>query len=95
VARLSERNSWLRLALGSREDELLRTQASLQAARAEKETLQRDVSGQGPAPPPRRQTCGEHWLLSPAGEQGRQRFFAAFMKVVREPHRIKTRRRLV
>uniref|UniRef100_A0A250Y4K8 Usher syndrome type-1C protein-binding protein 1 n=1 Tax=Castor canadensis TaxID=51338 RepID=A0A250Y4K8_CASCN len=43
VARLSERNSWLRLALGSREDELLRTQASLQAARAEKETLQRDV----------------------------------------------------
>ncbi|XP_003796586.1 Usher syndrome type-1C protein-binding protein 1 [Otolemur garnettii] len=43
AASLAERNTWLRLALGSREDELLRTQASLQAIRAEKETLQREV----------------------------------------------------
>lgn len=45
AARLAEKNSWLRLALGSREEELLRTQASLQAIQAEKEALQREVSG--------------------------------------------------
>nr|XP_026245843.1 Usher syndrome type-1C protein-binding protein 1 isoform X1 [Urocitellus parryii] len=43
AARLAEKNAWLRLALGSREDELVRTQASLQAIRAEKEALQREV----------------------------------------------------
>uniref|UniRef100_A0A8D2KMF7 USH1 protein network component harmonin binding protein 1 n=1 Tax=Urocitellus parryii TaxID=9999 RepID=A0A8D2KMF7_UROPR len=44
AARLAEKNAWLRLALGSREDELVRTQASLQAIRAEKEALQREDS---------------------------------------------------
>lgn len=44
AARLIERNAWLRLALGSREEELVCTQTSLQDARAEKETLQRQVS---------------------------------------------------
>ncbi|KAL6054651.1 hypothetical protein STEG23_035342 [Scotinomys teguina] len=43
AARLLERNAWLRLALGSREDELACTHASLQDAQAEKETLQRQV----------------------------------------------------
>nr|XP_044998244.1 Usher syndrome type-1C protein-binding protein 1 isoform X3 [Jaculus jaculus] len=43
AARLSEKNTWLRLALGSREEELVRTQVSLQAAQAETETLQRQV----------------------------------------------------
>ncbi|XP_047387453.1 harmonin-binding protein USHBP1 isoform X2 [Sciurus carolinensis] len=43
AARLAERNTWLRLALGSREDELVRTQASLRAIQAEKEALQREV----------------------------------------------------
>ncbi|XP_005359210.1 Usher syndrome type-1C protein-binding protein 1 [Microtus ochrogaster] len=43
AARLIERNAWLRLALGSREEELVCAQASLQDARAEKETLQRQV----------------------------------------------------
>uniref|UniRef100_A0A8C9PN08 USH1 protein network component harmonin binding protein 1 n=1 Tax=Spermophilus dauricus TaxID=99837 RepID=A0A8C9PN08_SPEDA len=43
AAGLAEKNAWLRLALGSREDELVRTQASLQAIRAEKEALQREV----------------------------------------------------
>uniref|UniRef100_A0A8C2P1B1 Harmonin-binding protein USHBP1 PDZ-binding domain-containing protein n=1 Tax=Capra hircus TaxID=9925 RepID=A0A8C2P1B1_CAPHI len=43
AARLAERNAWLRLALGSREDELIRTQNSLQALQAEKEMLQREV----------------------------------------------------
>ncbi|CAO2612451.1 Harmonin-binding protein USHBP1 [Lemmus lemmus] len=43
AARLIERNAWLRLALGSREDELVCTQASLQDVQAEKETLQRQV----------------------------------------------------
>ncbi|XP_011781290.1 PREDICTED: Usher syndrome type-1C protein-binding protein 1 [Colobus angolensis palliatus] len=43
AARLAERNAWLRLALSSREDELVRTQASLEAIRAEKETLQKEV----------------------------------------------------
>ncbi|XP_046526948.1 harmonin-binding protein USHBP1 isoform X3 [Equus quagga] len=42
AARLSERNAWLRLALGSREDELIRTQASLKAIQAEKAMLQRE-----------------------------------------------------
>lgn len=44
AARLKERNAWLRLALGSREDELACTQASLKDAQAEKATLQRQVS---------------------------------------------------
>lgn len=44
AAHLIERNAWLRLALGSREEELARTQASLQNAQAENETLQRQVS---------------------------------------------------
>ncbi|KAK2087646.1 Harmonin-binding protein ushbp1 [Saguinus oedipus] len=43
AARLAERNAWLRLALSTREDELVHTQASLEAIRAEKETLQREV----------------------------------------------------
>ncbi|XP_060271359.1 harmonin-binding protein USHBP1 isoform X3 [Ovis aries] len=43
AARLAERNAWLRLALGSREDELICTQNSLQAFQAEKEMLQREV----------------------------------------------------
>lgn len=44
AARLTERNAWLRLALASREDELVFTQASLQDAQAEKASLQRQVS---------------------------------------------------
>ncbi|XP_045155103.1 Usher syndrome type-1C protein-binding protein 1 isoform X2 [Echinops telfairi] len=43
AARLTERNAWLQLALGSRKAELARTQASLQAIQAEKETLQKEV----------------------------------------------------
>ncbi|XP_042118738.1 harmonin-binding protein USHBP1 isoform X2 [Peromyscus maniculatus bairdii] len=43
AARLIERNAWLRLALGSREEELAWTHASLQDAQAEKEALQRQV----------------------------------------------------
>ncbi|XP_022414326.1 Usher syndrome type-1C protein-binding protein 1 [Delphinapterus leucas] len=43
AARLTERNAWLRLALGSREDELIRTQNSLKAFQVEKEMLQREV----------------------------------------------------
>ncbi|XP_070272448.1 harmonin-binding protein USHBP1 isoform X3 [Myotis yumanensis] len=43
VAHLAERNAWLRLALGSREDELIHMQASLEALQGEKETLQREV----------------------------------------------------
>ncbi|KAL1773036.1 Usher syndrome type-1C protein-binding 1 [Sigmodon hispidus] len=43
AARLIERNAWLRLALGTREDELVCTHASLKDAQAEKETLQRQV----------------------------------------------------
>ncbi|XP_008985733.1 harmonin-binding protein USHBP1 isoform X1 [Callithrix jacchus] len=43
AARLAERNAWLRLALSTREDELVRMQDSLEAIRAEKETLQREV----------------------------------------------------
>nr|XP_054360833.1 harmonin-binding protein USHBP1 isoform X3 [Mirounga angustirostris] len=42
AARLVERNDCLRLALGSREEELTRMQASLQAIQAEKEMLQRE-----------------------------------------------------
>lgn len=45
VAHLAERNAWLRLALGSREDELIHMQASLEALQGEKEALQREVSG--------------------------------------------------
>ncbi|XP_064336047.1 harmonin-binding protein USHBP1 isoform X2 [Camelus dromedarius] len=43
AARLAERNAWLRLALGSREDELNRTQSSLKVIQAEKKMLQREV----------------------------------------------------
>ncbi|XP_052018694.1 harmonin-binding protein USHBP1 [Apodemus sylvaticus] len=43
AARVMERNAWLRLALGNREDELAFTQAALRDAEAEKETLQRQV----------------------------------------------------
>ncbi|XP_016064822.1 PREDICTED: Usher syndrome type-1C protein-binding protein 1 [Miniopterus natalensis] len=43
AAHLAERNAWLRLALGSREDELIHMQASLEAIQAEKEMLQREV----------------------------------------------------
>lgn len=50
AARLAERNAWLRLALGSREDELIRTQNSLKAFQAEKEMLQREVSRAGLPP---------------------------------------------
>ncbi|KAM8765802.1 harmonin-binding protein USHBP1 isoform 2-T2 [Rhynchonycteris naso] len=59
VARLAERNIWLRLALGSREDELIHVQASLEAIQAEKEMLQREVQElqnsllrPEPSPPP-------------------------------------------
>ncbi|XP_016013315.2 Usher syndrome type-1C protein-binding protein 1 isoform X1 [Rousettus aegyptiacus] len=43
AARMAERNAWLRLALGSREDELMHMQASLEAIQKEKEMLQREV----------------------------------------------------
>ncbi|XP_045051816.2 harmonin-binding protein USHBP1 isoform X2 [Desmodus rotundus] len=43
AAHLAERNAWLRLALGSRENELMHLQASLEAVQEEKETLQREV----------------------------------------------------
>lgn len=43
VACLAERNAWLRLALGNREDELINMQASLEAIQMEKEMLQREV----------------------------------------------------
>ncbi|XP_039723697.1 harmonin-binding protein USHBP1 isoform X4 [Pteropus medius] len=51
ASRMAERNAWLRLALGSREDELIHMQASLEAIQTEKEMLQRerlrsDSSGQ-------------------------------------------------
>lgn len=48
AARLAERNAWLRLALGSREEELTRLQAAVQAIQAEKVMLQREVSGAAP-----------------------------------------------
>lgn len=51
VACLAEKNAWLRLALGNREDELVNMQASLEAIQTEKEMLQREVSGA--ALPPR------------------------------------------
>lgn len=44
ASRMAERNAWLRLALGSREDELIHMQASLEAIQTEKEMLQREVS---------------------------------------------------
>ncbi|KAM7140179.1 harmonin-binding protein USHBP1 isoform 2-T2 [Molossus nigricans] len=47
AAHLAERNAWLRLALGSREDELIHMQASLEAIQAEKETLQREIEWEG------------------------------------------------
>ncbi|XP_019497444.1 PREDICTED: Usher syndrome type-1C protein-binding protein 1 isoform X1 [Hipposideros armiger] len=43
VTRLAERNAWLRLALGNREEELINMQASLEAIQMEKEMLQRKV----------------------------------------------------
>ncbi|XP_058513906.1 harmonin-binding protein USHBP1 isoform X3 [Ochotona princeps] len=43
AAQLAERNAWLRLAVQSREDELARMRASLQAVEAEKEMLLREV----------------------------------------------------
>ncbi|XP_069864554.1 harmonin-binding protein USHBP1-like isoform X1 [Dipodomys merriami] len=43
VARLSESNTWLRLALDTREAELLRTHTALRAFQAEKETLHQQV----------------------------------------------------
>nr|XP_019592494.1 PREDICTED: Usher syndrome type-1C protein-binding protein 1 isoform X1 [Rhinolophus sinicus] len=43
VACLAEKNAWLRLALGNREDELVNMQASLEAIQTEKEMLQREV----------------------------------------------------
>lgn len=65
AARLSERNAWLRLALGSREDELIRTQASLKAIQAEKAMLQREVSGTGlpPRAPRLREEVGPAWAI--------------------------------
>ncbi|KAM5237947.1 harmonin-binding protein USHBP1 [Ctenodactylus gundi] len=42
AARLTERNAWLRLALGTREDELAHVQASLRVIQAEKDVLQRE-----------------------------------------------------
>ncbi|XP_064454262.1 harmonin-binding protein USHBP1 isoform X4 [Mirounga angustirostris] len=65
AARLVERNDCLRLALGSREEELTRMQASLQAIQAEKEMLQREVQElqdsllrPEPFPPPSRGQAG-------------------------------------
>ncbi|XP_054434661.1 harmonin-binding protein USHBP1 [Pteronotus mesoamericanus] len=43
AAHLAEKNAWLRLALGSRENELMHMQASLEAVQAEKEMLQREA----------------------------------------------------
>lgn len=65
AARLAERNDWLRLALGSREEELIRVRTSLQAIQAEKEMLQREVQELQdsllrlePFPPPSRGQAG-------------------------------------
>ncbi|XP_036749267.2 harmonin-binding protein USHBP1 isoform X3 [Manis pentadactyla] len=62
VARLTERNAWLRLALGCRHEELTHMQASLQAVQAEKEMLQREVQelqdSLEPFPPPSRGQAG-------------------------------------
>ncbi|XP_073076054.1 harmonin-binding protein USHBP1 isoform X3 [Manis javanica] len=62
VARLTERNAWLRLALGCRQEELTHMQASLQAVQAEKEMLQREVQelqdSLEPFPPPSRGQAG-------------------------------------
>ncbi|XP_039099203.1 Usher syndrome type-1C protein-binding protein 1 isoform X1 [Hyaena hyaena] len=65
AARLAERNAWLRLALGSREEELTRLQASVQAIQAEKVMLQREVEELQdsllrlePFPPPSRGRAG-------------------------------------
>lgn len=66
VARMAERNAWLRLALGSRENELIHMQASLEAIQTEKEMLQREVSRA--ALPPRgpclREVAAWHRLCS-------------------------------
>ncbi|KAM5187763.1 harmonin-binding protein USHBP1 isoform 3-T3 [Callospermophilus lateralis] len=78
VARLAEKNAWLRLALGSREDELVRTQASLQAIRAEKEALQREVQElqdsimrlESSPPPSRHQAGGPGSDSSSSGADG-------------------------
>ncbi|KAM5308954.1 harmonin-binding protein USHBP1 isoform 1-T1 [Glossophaga mutica] len=65
AAHLAERNAWLRLALGSRENELIHLQASLEAVQAEKETLQREVQEMQdsllrlePLPPPSHSQVG-------------------------------------
>ncbi|KAI5758946.1 USHBP1 [Gulo gulo luscus] len=65
AARLAERNDWLRLALGSREEELIRVRTSLQAIQAEKEMLKREVQELQdsllrlePYPPPSRGLAG-------------------------------------
>uniref|UniRef100_A0A8D2DXJ1 USH1 protein network component harmonin binding protein 1 n=1 Tax=Sciurus vulgaris TaxID=55149 RepID=A0A8D2DXJ1_SCIVU len=78
AARLAERNAWLRLALGSREDELVRTQASLRAIQAEKEALQREVQElqdsimrlESSPPPSRSQTGGPGSDSSSSGADG-------------------------
>ncbi|XP_046293150.1 harmonin-binding protein USHBP1 isoform X2 [Marmota monax] len=78
AARLAEKNAWLRLALGSREDELVRTQASLQAIRAEKEALQREVQElqdsimrlESSPPPSRHQAGGPGSDSSSSGADG-------------------------
>ncbi|XP_048651472.1 Usher syndrome type-1C protein-binding protein 1 isoform X3 [Marmota marmota marmota] len=78
AARLAEKNAWLRLALGSREDELVRTQASLQAIRAEKEAMQREVQElqdsimrlESSPPPSRHQAGGPGSDSSSSGADG-------------------------
>lgn len=77
AARLAERNAWLRLALGSREAELLRTQAALQATQAEKETLQSQVQElhsflmqQEASPPPSLPVKGPGSPSSGSGAEG-------------------------
>lgn len=78
AARLAERNAWLRLALGSREDELVRTQASLRAIQAEKEALQREVQElqdsimrlESSPPPSRHQAGGPGSDSSSSGADG-------------------------
>lgn len=66
AARMAERNAWLRLALGSREDELMHMQASLEAIQKEKEMLQREVSRAAlpPRAPCLREEAASHRLCS-------------------------------
>ncbi|XP_036997860.2 harmonin-binding protein USHBP1 isoform X2 [Artibeus jamaicensis] len=75
AAHLAERNAWLRLALGSRENELIHLQASLEAVQTEKETLQREVQELQDSllrlecvpPPSHSQVGGPGRASSPAG----------------------------